>query len=130
MSYQPQQPSVATQQEPITEQNTSTSPGSMAAPHNPKSPLKKIVWIVVIVALLAVLLFAAFVVYIALGFMGFYGSIRSCSNGRTQLFSQTQTITDDFNAVHLFTNQPDVKASVSKQEGDCVDSLPTIFASK
>ncbi len=110
---------------------SSNTPQSATLPQVQHSPFKKYLKILVF-ALIAVLVVgvvvAGYFIIVIVG--GLHSIASSCSKGRTQLFSQTKTITDEFNSIAFISGQDDVKAQVTKQEGDCVDSLPTISATR
>lgn len=120
-----------TQQPAISPPSAQTVPESTAPPNLPQSPFKKYIKIFVIVLVTAFVAVAAFVAYYIISIVGgLHSDLSTCSKGRTQLFNRTPSITSEFNAIEFVPNQSSVKAEVTKQQGDCVDSLPTIFATK
>ncbi len=101
-------------------------------PPNKKSPKTLIILICVLAVMLTVILVPILIggAFTLLGRgleSSFFGE---CKNGRETLFSQEQTITNEVNALSLADNSSTSDATISIQEGDCVDSLPTIFAKK
>ncbi len=96
-----------------------------------KSPLKRIAKIVAISVAVIAGLGVALVAFEAIIFVvALSTATNSCSKGREQLFGNEQSITNRFNALLFIPSQPNVKAEISKQPGDCIDSMPTIHATK
>lgn len=60
----------------------------------------------------------------------FEWEMQPCVQGGSQLFSQTSTTTKEFNAIKFVPTQTKVKAKVTKQTGDCIDSIPTIHETR
>lgn len=120
--------------EQIEPQPVNVSPVAPNVPLPPtpqKAPLKKTLKIVLIIIITVGVLGLAGITFVVFSvFNALHSASNECSNGRTQLFSNEQAITDQFNKLVLIPDQPNVNADVTKQQGDCVDSLPTIFATK
>jgi hypothetical protein len=83
----------------------------------------------VVLAVLGILILLAITVGVR-----FYASTEQyftdCDKGRLSLFSRYGKVVQTFDGVKIVPDQPDVKAKIIKQDGDCVDSLPTVFARK
>jgi len=77
-----------------------------------------------------VILGAVITFYLVSIFGGLHSDLSTCAKGRTQLFSRTQSLTSEFNAMQFIPGQESVTADVTQQQGDCLDSLPTIYATK
>jgi hypothetical protein len=136
MENQPQTQSPAptsTNESVNSAQPVVSATSQQSAPQQPekRTTLKKIIKALLITFVVLIVAGAAFVAYYIINiFGGAHSQLSACSQGRTQLFSNTQLITDEFNSIPFVPNQPNVKANIMKQQGDCLDSLPTIFGTK
>jgi hypothetical protein len=106
-------------------------PGVPLSPNPQKSSLRKIIKIILMVLLVGGALGLAGVVFVIFSFFnGLQGVTSECSNARTQLYNKEPVLTDQFNKLLLIPDQPNVVANVAKQDGDCIDSLPMVTATK
>lgn len=67
---------------------------------------------------------------LVLFFAGIGKHFSDCDAKRDKLFSNYDTLLNQLDDVTIVSDQPNVKATGTKQDGDCVDSLPTISAKR
>lgn len=108
-----------------------TPPSQKATPPSkPKNRLRLVLLILVIIVIFVGL------PLIGLAFLigsAFYPQVISSSQCRTyskDFFSKTQVITNQFNAIAVVPNQPDVKAEIQQHQGDCNVSKPKITGTR
>lgn len=53
-----------------------------------------------------------------------------CGQGRKQLFADRQTLSDNLNAITFLPGATSSTVSVKTNDGDCFDSLPTVYLEK
>lgn len=108
-------------------QTTPPNPPTPPTPPPKRNKVLVVVMITISILGIGIALYISYFVIIAI--FGIQSDFGSCDKGRTQLFNNSQTIADGFNAIN-FVPGIAAKATVEKQNGDCLDSLPTITATR
>lgn len=75
---------------------------------------------IILLAILGLILF----------FAGIGQHFSNCDAKRNELYANYDTLMNQFNEIVIVPDQPGVLATGKKQNGDCVDSLPTISAKR
>lgn len=104
-----------------------SEPASQLIPP-PNPPKKNSPWkiILIILSVLGIAIAGYLLIFTILAYTSINQSFKTCKDGREQLYADTDNIVREFNSIDLIPGQESATSKVEKQDGDCVDSLPTI----
>lgn len=94
-------------------------------PSRKKPPIQAIILTIIVAAIIIIPIY-----FVGNIIVDFKSTNDRCHSGGKKLLGRSDEIRKEIDSIDFVPGQPDIKSEVNKNEGDCVDSIPTITLEK